>query len=115
MARRPNGDLGRTPHGLVRRTARSRVRSRASTARHAGASRSVRARARLKPGVSVDIGGVLDRARTGGVAVEDLAAYCAADRPQAGLVFGCGAIRGRTDPRALRLLARGFQDEGIAK
>jgi GntR family transcriptional regulator / MocR family aminotransferase len=67
--------------------------------------------ARLKPGVSVDLANVLDRARAVGVAVESLAAYCASDRPQAGLVFGYGAIRAEQITEALQLLARCFQED----
>ena len=62
--------------------------------------------ARLKPGTAVDIAAVQDRARAFGVAVESLAAYCAGDRPQPGLVLGYGAVATAGIAEGLRLLAR---------
>ncbi|GAA2418508.1 hypothetical protein GCM10010420_56290 [Streptomyces glaucosporus] len=45
-------------------------------------------------------------AREHGVAVESLAAHCADDLPQAGLLFGYGTIRTEHITGGLRLLAR---------
>jgi GntR family transcriptional regulator/MocR family aminotransferase len=66
--------------------------------------------ARLVPGVRVDISAVRDRARRRGVAVEDLAAYCAGE-PQAGLVLGYGLIPAERVTEGLRLVRRAFGEE----
>ncbi|MEV7908495.1 hypothetical protein AB0P04_43590, partial [Streptomyces anulatus] len=60
----------------------------------------------LRPEVSADLDRVLDRARESGVAAESLAAYCAGERPRAGLVLGYGAIRAEQVAEGLRLLGR---------
>jgi GntR family transcriptional regulator/MocR family aminotransferase len=66
--------------------------------------------ARLRPGVPVDLDEVRVTALRSGVAVESLAAYCAEDRPQPGLVLGYGAIPTERVAEGLRLLHRAFHD-----
>ncbi|HEU5156771.1 MAG TPA: PLP-dependent aminotransferase family protein [Streptosporangiaceae bacterium] len=63
--------------------------------------------ARLRPDVRVDMAEVLRRADAAGVAVEDLARYCA-ETPQPGLVLGYGAIPLERIDQGLRRLAACF-------
>jgi GntR family transcriptional regulator/MocR family aminotransferase len=65
--------------------------------------------ARLRPDTGVDLGGVRDRARRLGVAVETLDAYYAGP-PQAGLVLGYGLISAERIGDGLRLLRHAFTD-----
>ncbi|WP_405145853.1 PLP-dependent aminotransferase family protein [Sphaerisporangium sp. NBC_01403] len=71
--------------------------------------------ARLKPGASIDLARVLNRARDLGVATDSLAGYCVGDRPQAGLVLGYGTIHTENIAAGLRLLARSFQETHNAR
>ncbi|MFC8301091.1 PLP-dependent aminotransferase family protein [Micromonospora orduensis] len=64
--------------------------------------------ARLRPDAPVELATVVERAADHGVAVEELAAYHAGDRRQAGLILGYGAIETERVPAGLRLLARCF-------
>ncbi|MFF0310945.1 PLP-dependent aminotransferase family protein [Streptosporangium sp. NPDC004379] len=61
--------------------------------------------ARVSSGVRLDPGEVVSRARTAGVAVEALAAYCAEPPAQAGLVIGYGAITPERIAPGMRRLA----------
>ncbi|MEU9837199.1 PLP-dependent aminotransferase family protein [Streptosporangium sp. NPDC048047] len=61
--------------------------------------------ARVSSGVRLDPGEVVSRARTAGVAVEALAAYCAETPAQAGLVIGYGAITPERIAPGMRRLA----------
>ncbi|MFL6055339.1 MAG: PLP-dependent aminotransferase family protein [Actinoallomurus sp.] len=67
--------------------------------------------ARLHPDVPADLNAVRVTAFRFGVAAETLSAYCAGDRPQAGLVLGYGMIPADRIPDGLRLLRRAFDDE----
>ncbi|WP_460808509.1 MocR-like pyridoxine biosynthesis transcription factor PdxR [Micromonospora zhanjiangensis] len=69
--------------------------------------------ARLRPGVPVDLAGVVERAAGLGVAVAELADYHAGGRRSAGLVLGYGAVPTERVAEGLHLLARCFAD-GLA-
>jgi GntR family transcriptional regulator/MocR family aminotransferase len=70
--------------------------------------------ARLRPDVPIDVTNVLRRARAAGVAVEDLAGYCA-ETPQQGLVLGYGAISLDRIDQGLRRLAACFAASSSAR
>ncbi|MBP2333934.1 GntR family transcriptional regulator/MocR family aminotransferase [Saccharothrix coeruleofusca] len=65
--------------------------------------------ATLKPDVDADVAAVLGAARASGVAVENLAAYCADGPPRPGVVLGYGAVTAEGVTEGLRLLADHFR------
>jgi GntR family transcriptional regulator/MocR family aminotransferase len=65
--------------------------------------------ARLAPGLPVDVGWALADARANGVAVDSLAAYCAQEPAQPGLVIGYGLVRAAEIDEGLRRLAESIR------
>ncbi len=65
--------------------------------------------AHLRPDAGLDAGTVADRAGRAGVAVQTLAAFCAAPPQRDGLVIGYGCVPTDRLPEGLRLLARCFR------